>query len=134
MDLTFQRRTDLALAAVRTLYQKPGPAPGADVAVEIGTTTSFLPHVMGPLVGAELVTSMRGPGGGYRLTQAGLDASVLDVVQLFEGTAAGQCVLNDGPCPGTPPCVVHALWADARQALVVGLGSIPAVTPKGSVQ
>lgn len=134
MDLTFQRRTDLALAAIRTLYEEPGPATGADVATKIGTTTSFLPHVMGPLVGAGLLTSMRGPGGGYRLTQAGLEASVLDVVQLFEATAAGQCVLSDGPCPGTQSCVVHAVWAEARQALVVGLGSIPAVTPKGSVQ
>ena len=130
MNLTFSRRTDLALAALQALALSPDKMSGALLASEIGTTTSFLSHVMSPLVRAGWVTSERGPGGGYHLTSTAEGARLLDVVEATEGaTGNGRCVLQDGPCPGTSECAVHTIWQEARRVLVDGFVEVPAFSP-----
>ncbi|HET8739740.1 MAG TPA: Rrf2 family transcriptional regulator [Acidimicrobiia bacterium] len=134
MNLTFQRRTDLALRALRRLSVTPGSMPGAELATALGTTTAFLPQVMSPLVRAGWVVSDRGPGGGYRITDEGRSVSILDVVERTEGHPPnGRCVLRDEPCPGEQSCGIHPVWAEARGVLIEGLSRIPAV-PQGATK
>ncbi|MFP3913528.1 MAG: RrF2 family transcriptional regulator [Actinomycetota bacterium] len=132
MNFGLQRRTDLALSALRCLTRDGAPIPGPRLAESIGTTTSFLPQVMSPLIRAGWVTSERGPGGGYRLTEQSGTVTLLDVVEATEGPAeTGRCVLRDAPCPGDPVCAVHAVWTQARHVLVEGFRTIPAVSTQG---
>src|SRR5690606_15445096 len=68
MRLSFSRRTDLALAALRALAEAPeNRLTRTDLADRIGATPGLLAQVMPFLVGAGWVRSERGPGGGYRL-------------------------------------------------------------------
>lgn len=128
MNISFTRRTDLALAALRALGRAEGRLGRSGLAHRIGTTSSFLSQVMAPLVQAGWVTSERGPGGGYQLTDAGFDVRLLPVVEATEGpTQNGRCVLRDGPCPGQDPCSIHAVWVEAINVLVDGLDKVPAV-------
>jgi Rrf2 family transcriptional regulator, iron-sulfur cluster assembly transcription factor len=128
MRPSFHRRTDLALRAFHTIGAGPEPVTGSELAARIGTTLSFLPQVMAPLIRGGWVSSERGPGGGYRLTRTAAAATVLDVVESTEGPSDdGGCVLFDGPCPGSPACPVHQTWMEARRVLVDGLGRVPAL-------
>jgi Rrf2 family iron-sulfur cluster assembly transcriptional regulator len=130
MKVTFSRRTDLALSALRALAGTDRRKRGAGLAKEIGTTTSFLPQVMSPLIQSGWVISERGPGGGYQLTDTAFEACLLDVVEATEGLFNnGQCVLRDGPCPGEDSCQIHAIWVEARRVLVEGFDLVPAVLP-----
>lgn len=132
MNITFSRRTDLALTVLRVLYDDGERVAGSRLARRAGTTASYLPQVVAPLVRAGWVVSDRGPGGGYRLTAAARRASVLDVVDATEGPSGdGRCVLRDAPCPGDEACPVHAVWRDVREMLERGLEEIPAVDPNG---
>ena len=125
MNITFQRRTDLALLALRTLSDEEGVVPRSELASRTGTTPSFVAQVMSPLVEAGWVTSSRGPGGGYQLSEAGLGVRLLDVVEIFEGPASsGRCVLRAAPCPGEDSCPIHAIWVQARDVLVKGLEGV----------
>lgn len=126
----FQRRTDLALAALRRLGETEGRRlSGTALASEIGTTASFLPQIMSPLIGAGWVVSERGPGGGYSLTDDSDSISLLDVIEVTEGpTADGRCALRDAPCPGDPPCQVHEVTVAAREMLRDGFRQIPAIS------
>lgn len=77
------------------------------------------------------MTSGRGPGGGYEITDAAFDARLLDVVEATQGPAEnGRCVLRGGPCPGEEICPVHEVWSEARRTLVDGLDAIPALSER----
>jgi Rrf2 family protein len=125
MNVSFSRRTELGLAALRALATADERVSRASLAGQVGTTASFLPQVMAPLVQAGWVVSERGPGGGYRLTDKAYKARLLDVLEAVEGpTANGQCVFRDAPCPGDESCPIHAVWVEARQVLVDGFDGI----------
>lgn len=128
MNLGFQRRTDLALAVLRALGEAQGErVAGAALADRVGTTTSYLPQVMAPLIQAGWVTSGRGPGGGYQLNASASDLRLLEVIEATEGPASdGRCVLRDAPCPGDDPCQIHAVWSEARRVLLAGFASVSA--------
>ena len=127
MKLALNRRTDLALLAMRHLSRQEEPLSGAALAEATGTTVTFLPQVMAPLIKGGWVASDRGPGGGYRLTEQARHAHLLDVIEATEGSSEdGRCVMRDGPCPGTPSCPIHAVWMEARQVLMDGFRGIPA--------
>jgi Rrf2 family protein len=126
MNLSFSRKTDLALSALRALSEKSGTVTRKELAREVGTTPSYLPQVMAPLVKAGWVESGRGPGGGYALDPSAYQTRVLDVLEATEGpTQTGRCVMRDTPCPGTEACPFHPVWTEARQVLIEGLDGIP---------
>lgn len=125
MNIMFQRRTDLALLALHTLSESEGMMSRADLASEIGTTSSFIAQVVSPLVEEGWVTSARGPGGGYRLTESAFEARLLEVVEAVEGPSVdGKCVLRDAPCPGEKSCPIHTIWTEARRVLVEGFDQV----------
>lgn len=128
MNFGFQRKTDLAVLVLQRLGTPGVRVSGAALSSAIGTTTSFLPQVVAPLIDRGWVASERGPGGGYSLTGASLDVSLFDVLEATEGpTVNGRCVLRDQPCPGSDSCPAHIVWTDAREVLIDGLRKIPAV-------
>ncbi|HEX6221424.1 MAG TPA: Rrf2 family transcriptional regulator [Acidimicrobiia bacterium] len=125
MNITFQRRTDLALLALRALAASGGIMSRNDLASETGTTSSFIPQVVAPLVEAGWVTSSRGPGGGYRIAGSAFDVHLLEVVEAVEGPSSdGRCGLRDAPCPGEESCPIHDIWTEARRVLVEGFDQV----------
>lgn len=96
-----------------------------DLASETGTTSSFIPQVVAPLVEAGWVTSYRGPGGGYRIAGSAFDVRLLEVVEAVEGPSSdGRCALRDAPCPGEESCPIHDIWTEARRVLVDGFDQV----------
>ena len=117
VKLTFLRRTDLAVRALRHLDGR-NRVQSPDLAAAIGSTPAFVPQVMAPLVGAGFVDSSRGPAGGYRLTLPLADISFLAVIEAVEGPIEdGACVLRGGRCRVDGPCALHEMWSRARAAL-----------------
>ena len=132
MKFSFQRRTDLALSALRQLAKSEESVSGSELADAIDTTATFLPQVMSPLVKAGWVESGRGPGGGYCLSERSNGISLLDVVERVEGPPDnGRCILRDDECPGEQACQMHTVWTEVRHLLIEGLQSIPAVSSEG---
>ena len=119
MNIGLSRRTDLGIKAMQVLTHNQDRMSGARLADEIGTTTQFLPQVLGPLVKAGWIDSERGPRGGYLARVPLEEISLLELVETTEGAIeSGLCVLRDGPCPGTQSCPVHTAWMEAREVLV----------------
>jgi Rrf2 family transcriptional regulator, iron-sulfur cluster assembly transcription factor len=60
----------------------------------------------------ELVTSVRGPGGGYRLSRSGVDINVAQVVDaVSESMDVTRCE-GKGDCQQGEACLTHHLWCD----------------------
>jgi len=68
---------------------------------------------------AELIQAMRGAGGGYRLARPAASIRLLDIVSLFDSSAAQlECVLGGGPCDENKPCAAHEHWKQVRSHYV----------------
>lgn len=119
MRLEITRRAELATRALVLLGRTPERLKALALAEALGTTVSFVPQVLGPLVRAGWVQSDPGPTGGYRCRVALSEVSVLQVIEAVDGaTDIGRCVVADRLCDAAEPCVLHVAWALARNELV----------------
>lgn len=84
-----------------------------------GAPDSFLSKVLQSLTRARLITSRRGPAGGFEISSLGRRASMRDVVEAIDGTIHLNVCLNDRrPCPRKNWCPAHPVWAKAQEALL----------------
>src|SRR5260370_4776457 len=68
------------------------PVASHHIAKARGIPERFLLKVLKPLVSAQILISVKGPNGGYRLACPPSDVTMLHVVEAV-----------DGPTPGHPP-------------------------------
>lgn len=77
----------------------------------------YLEQLFGKLRRAGLVDSVRGPGGGYVLSQAAQQINIADIVAAAEDTLdATQCG-GTGNCQEGGPCLTHDLWANLNKTI-----------------
>src|SRR5262249_58808514 len=60
------------------------------VARERGPPERSLPRALKPLVSARVLTSIKGPNGGYKLARPATEISVLEIVEAVDGPIRGQ--------------------------------------------
>jgi len=126
MRLEITRRADLAVRALALIGSSGARWKSIDLAGELGTTTDFVPQIVGPLVKTGWLRSDPGPTGGYTSIVALDDVSVLQVIEAVDGpTDAGRCVVADRPCTAATPCTLHLAWARARPELLRVLAETP---------
>ena len=97
---------DLALAS-------PGePVPLRDVAQRQEISEKYLESIIRTLVKAKVVESLRGKGGGYRLTKNPEQYTVGSILRLTEESLAPVACLEEtaGTCPRSGQCRTLALW------------------------
>src|SRR6266496_3962458 len=98
---------------------------------------SYLEHLVAKLRQANLVTSVRGAHGGYRLARPASQIQMLDVVQALEGPIAPmECfhevregrVLCSQETDGDRNCATKLLWTRVHGGIPRGLPGTPLPT------
>lgn len=83
----------------------------------------YLEQIFAVLRRADIVESVRGAHGGYRLARRPVDVTALDVVELLEGSVAPvQCIDDEDACGRTGACSTEPLWRDVDAAVRAVLG------------
>jgi len=119
-----------AIRAILDLaYHSRGePIPISNVAVRQEISQTYLEHLFGKLRKAELVKSIRGPGGGYLLAKPMDKISVRDVfMAVGESVTPVECVAIDGDhsaCNKVDQCISLLLWRKLAKSIVETLDSI----------
>ena len=123
MRLEMTKKSDLALKAMRCIGDTEGEIiSGKLLADKLGITTHYLPQVISPLVKAGWISSTPGPRGGYKLVASLNEISVLEVIDVIEGSINDQgCVQRGIPCPEDDLCALHEPWQRAKDAMLVEL-------------
>ena len=86
--MRLQVNTTLALYSVIEFAADPKRhIPAAEIAAKYGVSPHHLAKVLAELAHAGVVESVRGVGGGYRLTANVRRLTLMDVIQLFEDFA-----------------------------------------------
>jgi Rrf2 family protein len=82
-------------AIVHIAANKPGtPLASHEIAQAHGIPERFLLKVLKPLVSAGLLSSVKGPRGGYRMAKTPGQITLLEVVEAVDGPIRGQAVFN----------------------------------------
>ena len=126
MRLELTKRGDYAVRAMIALASDgEGLMNARTIAAEMAIPPRFLPQVMADLVRAGLVEGVTGRSGGYRLSAAPSETSLLRIVEAVEGTSRREtCVLRGGPCGRDGTCAVHGAFAGAEEAMIGALDSV----------
>jgi Rrf2 family iron-sulfur cluster assembly transcriptional regulator len=103
------------------------PVSLADIAQRQEISLSYLEQLFAKLRRSGLVKSVRGPGGGYRLSRPASDLRIADViVAVDEPIAATRCKPGSAKgCTGQGVrCVTHDLWEELGRQIHVFLSSV----------
>ncbi|MEX1183248.1 MAG: Rrf2 family transcriptional regulator [Gemmatimonadota bacterium] len=104
---------DHALRAVLFVAQRGGAraCTARAIAAAIGVPHNYLGKVLNTLTSAGVLTSSRGPRGGFRLANGAALMTIADVAGPFQRLPERRvCLLGDRPCDPTLPCAAHRQW------------------------
>jgi len=78
----------------------------------------YLSKILQQLTANNYLSSIKGRNGGYFITEAQGENSVLDIIVEIEGKDTLQlCILNFDHCDSKKPCPIHHLVASQKDAL-----------------
>lgn len=124
MRLTTKGRYAVTAMLDLALHVERGPISLADISTRQGISLSYLEQLFAKLRRGELVTSVRGPGGGYLLSRPGSAISIAEVVAAVnEGMDATGCQ-GAADCQSGETCLTHYLWCDLSDQIQQFLGGI----------
>ena len=94
------------------------PVRGEDIAREEDLPQPFLSKILKVLSSRNILHSVRGPGGGFRLARSADEITLLDVVEAIDGlTQFEECALGWKTCQDDKPCPLHTSWKQMREGL-----------------
>ena len=117
MRLTTKGRYAVTAMLDLALHGESGPVSLADISKRQEISLSYLEQLFSKLRKSDLVSSIRGPGGGYHLSRP-LDvifvAQIIDAVN--ESIDATHCS-GKGNCLQGEICLTHHLWEDLSEQI-----------------
>ena len=117
MRLTTKGRFAVTAMVDLSMRQTRGPVTLAAISERQHISLSYLEQLFGKLRRAKLVTSVRGPGGGYCLARATNGISVAEIISAVdEPIDATQCGGKEN-CIDDRRCVTHDLWATLNEKM-----------------
>lgn len=125
MRLTTKGRFAVTAMMDLAMRETKGPVPLASISERQKISLSYLEQLFGRLRREGLVTSVRGPGGGYRLGKAMEAISVAEIIlavdEPIDTTGCGgleNCRGEQGKC------LTHDLWVGLNQRIFEYLGAV----------
>ena len=73
---------------------------------------SYLEQLFAKLRRNELVSSVRGPGGGYRLSRGGHEIFVAQIIDAVNEAVDATGCRGTSDCQQGEVCLTHHLWCD----------------------
>jgi Rrf2 family iron-sulfur cluster assembly transcriptional regulator len=124
MRLTTKGRFAVTAMIDLAMREAGGPVTLADISERQKISLSYLEQLFGRLRRRGLVSSVRGPGGGYRLAQPAQEISVADIiVAVDEVMDATQCGGKEN-CRDDQKCITHDLWQSLNERIFDYLRSV----------
>nr|WP_276611729.1 Fe-S cluster assembly transcription factor [Thiorhodococcus mannitoliphagus] len=106
------------------IHQGKGPIALADIAQRQGISLSYLEQLFAKLRKRSLVTSVRGPGGGYNLARAAAEIHVAEVIAAVDESVDTTRCGGAHNCQDNGPCLTHDLWHDLSDRIYEHLNQI----------
>ena len=115
MSGMFSTKGRYALRVMSDLAVHDGWVSLGDISKRQGISRKYLEQVTSLLLKAGYVKSLRGKGGGYRLSRAPEDYTLGEILRAAEGTLAPVTCLDCSSgelCPRAGECATLPVWRD----------------------
>lgn len=124
MRLTTKGRYAVTAMLDLALNHGEGPITLADIAQRQGISLSYLEQLFSRLRKQHLVSSVRGPGGGYSLGRAASEIFVAQVITAVDETVDTTRCGGAHNCQNSHQCLTHDLWHELSCRIFDYLNSI----------
>lgn len=112
MRLTTKGRYAVTAMLDLALHGSKGPVSLADISGRQDISLSYLEQLFAKLRRSGLVSSVRGPGGGYRLSRAHSEVCVAQIIDAVNETVDATGCGGKADCQQGDVCLTHQLWCD----------------------
>ena len=112
MRLTTKGRYAVTAMLDLALHARTAPVSLSDISKRQGISLSYLEQLFSKLRQNELVVSVRGPGGGYKLSRTEDDIFVAQIVDAVNESIDATSCQGQGDCNQGEVCLTHYLWSD----------------------
>jgi len=110
MKLTTKGRYAVTAMLDLALHAQNGPVSLAEISTRQEISLSYLEQLFSRLRKHELVSSTRGPGGGYRVSRELSKVAISEIIMAVnESVDATQCAGKEN-CHSHGRCLTHDLW------------------------
>lgn len=124
MRLTTKGRYAVTAMLDLSLNYTKGSITLADISERQGISLSYLEQLFAKLRKQGLVSSTRGPGGGYRLSRDVSEITVLEIISAVDEKVDNTACEGKGNCRGGEACLSHKLWFSLSEQIRLYLSAI----------
>ncbi len=110
MRLTTKGRYAVTAMLDLALHAGSGPVSLADISGRQDISLSYLEQLFAKLRRRELVSSVRGPGGGYRLSREYHTIFVAQIIDAVNESVDATGCGGNSDCQHGEECLTHHLW------------------------
>lgn len=124
MKLTSKGRYAVTAMLDLALHTDQRPITLAGISERQGISLSYLEQLFTRLRRQGLVSSTRGPGGGYALSRSAYDIAVAEVVAAVDESVDATRCGGKGDCQDGQRCLTHDLWTELSEQVYSFLNGI----------
>jgi Rrf2 family iron-sulfur cluster assembly transcriptional regulator len=124
MKLTTKGRYAVTAMLDLALHHDQGPINLADISSRQEISLSYLEQLFSRLRKRGLVSSARGPGGGYLLGRNPAEISVSDVITAVDESVDATRCGGQKNCQHDDRCLTHDLWEELSRQITDFLSGI----------
>ncbi|MAY84803.1 MAG: transcriptional regulator [Flavobacteriales bacterium] len=93
-----------------------------EISIGIAVPQPYLSKILQDLSKGDIISSAKGPNGGFYLNKANKEKSLWDVVVCIDGIAEfNKCYMGTPNCDANNPCSLHDLALEFRTSLINNL-------------
>lgn len=90
-----------------------------EVAGQLDIPAPFLAKTLQELTKKEILSSIKGPNGGFFLSKENNQKTLLDIIDCIDGIQKfNECFLGQHECNDDAPCVVHHIYLSFKNKLI----------------
>jgi Rrf2 family iron-sulfur cluster assembly transcriptional regulator len=117
MRLTTKGRYAVTAMLDLALHKDQGPISLADISQRQAISLSYLEQLFARLRKSSLVSSVRGPGGGYELFRDATSIYIAEIIDAVNESVDTTKCRGAGNCQDGETCLTHYLWEDLSEQI-----------------
>lgn len=86
-----------------------------EITSKLGLPKQFMGRILKTLAKEKILTSFKGPTGGFAISREGLKIPLIRILEITDGNKLEKCVLKSRDCSAANPCPVHFHFSKCRE-------------------
>ncbi len=117
MRLTTKGRYAVTAMLDLAYHSASNPVTLTEIAARQTISLSYLEQLFAKLRKGNMVTGVRGPGGGYKLSREAIQINIADIVAAVDEPLDSTKCGGKANCQDNLPCLTHELWMGLSQKI-----------------